>query len=179
MGGNALRTVEEAAAQVGATVEDIEALVATGRLRVLATADGRWITTARAVQAAVRGGDVRSRRSARARRTVQSRRRNAATATVRRRAPRPPDAAAPSVVAAPPPVLAAARLSPRDGRPDIAGDRRLDLDAAAAVLGITVETALQLVRCGELRATRLGRQWVTTARAVSEHLLTSRSRASR
>jgi hypothetical protein len=165
VGGNELRTVESAAAQVGATMEEIEALVAGGRLRVLAGRDGRWITTARAVSDAVqavirRPAGERARRAHRARR-VQ--RRRAAVATV----VAAPRRGQPVVPVMAPAAVVAQTSTPRDLRPDIAGDRRLDLHAAAAHLGIGTDAVLLLMRRGQLPATRLGREWVTSMRALA------------
>lgn len=163
MGGNALRTRETAAAQVGAEPEEIDTLVAAGRLRVLAVADGGWITTARAVSAAVRART--SKRPVRRRRRVAPPH-EARAAHAARLAPARPQVAPVSVaVASPPP----ARAVDADPRTDIAPAQRLDAAAVAAHLGVTPQAALRLMQHGRLRATRLGREWITTTRALAEH----------
>ena len=161
MGGNALRTRETAAAQVGAAPEDIDALVAAGRLRVLAGAGGGWITTARAVSDAVHG---------RVARRWRPRPRRAVAPQQQGHSPRATHAAPPrhhvAPAAAPP---SPSRAVEADRRTDIAPSQRLDLAAAAAHLGVTPQAALRLMQHGKVRATRLGREWITTTRALAEH----------
>jgi hypothetical protein len=179
VGGNALRTVDMAAAQVGATVEEIEALVAAGNLRVLAGADGRWITTARAVTEAAGGRPARPRR-----RPGRARNRGGASAAARGTSRVTPAPAAQRPVPAPPspsaapeaPAPAPAAATAPDVRTDVGAAQRLDVPAAAALLGLTPEATLRLMRIGRLRATRLGREWITTTRAVAEHRRRHRGR---
>ena len=164
MGGNALRTRETAAAQVGAAPEEIDALVAAGRLRVLATADGTWITTARAVSYAVRARPPRRR--ARRPQPAPPHQVHAAHAA---RPATPHPHVAPARVAAAPTLPPPSRAVEADSRTDIAPSHRLDAAAVAAHLGVSREVALRLMQRGRLRATRLGREWITTTRALAEH----------
>jgi excisionase family DNA binding protein len=48
--------------------------------------------------------------------------------------------------------------------------RYISLSEAAAEFGISHPQLKQLARTGRLKATKIGRQWVTTREAVAEYL---------
>lgn len=153
-----MRSLDEAAAVLGTTRERVEEMIGRGELRALPVAGGGWVTTDAALQA-VQGG-----RSDRAR--PRRRRRPAAAAPAAPARPalpeKPPEAQ--EVDSAPAP--APRRSVPVDIRRDVEPGARLDMLAAAALLGVDRDEAVRLARTGRLRATRLGREWVTTSRDV-------------
>jgi excisionase family DNA binding protein len=163
-------TPEQVATHLGVDVDAVQKLVDEGRLRTLPVRGGGWVTTEAAVQAAT---------SPRRRRRPRRRPTNAVVAapTTKSPAPRrepvaqqpaqqPAPPAVPAVPAVPAPRSKLARRTPIDIRPDVPADDRLDMRAAAERLGITADEALRLAQQGKLRATQLGRQWVTTGRDV-------------
>jgi len=172
------RTPGDAALALGMEIADLQPLVDSGTLRVLPVSGGGWITSDEAIvrAAQIRSGAMRPprERPAGRRRGRPAQARTSpqlaatpAAATATRATPRP--AAAPAPPPVPVPVRAERRV-PTDKRPDVHPNARLDMRAAAARLGVDESTALRLAQQRRLRATRLGRQWVTTEQAVREYL---------
>lgn len=167
-------TVDEMAAVLELTVEDVIKLVHEGALRALPLSGGGWVTSLRAVatyrQRHHRKAQLRRHRRRPTARSVPEHPSVpiliAATSIAAPAAPRTPNQT---------PDWTASRSVPIDTRPDVAHITRLDLAAAAAALGVTQAAALQEIRRGRLRATRLGREWVTTTR----DLMTYRSTTAR
>jgi hypothetical protein len=167
-----LTTLDQAAATLGMTPPDVAALAERGELDALALVGGGWITTPAAVAAVVRRRQRGTKTSVRSSTRPGRRTRPQDGATPRRgtppsiRAPRPAEIA---VTPAEPVPVPSSRV-PVDLRPDVEPNQRLTLHAAAAALGIDYRDALRLARHGTLRATQLGREWVTTTREVGAYV---------
>lgn len=176
MGGSfEARTAEDAARALGVEIAELQALVDSGALRVLNMAGGGWITSDAAIGRAAhlrKGGGVRPRRP----RGMQPRRRPAtATAAVATPCAQPqPRAAQPTAPPPPAPAAPARRQVAVDHRRDVQPDARLDMREAATRLQCDERTATRLARQGALRATHLGRQWVTTESAVRDYVVSTR-----
>jgi hypothetical protein len=174
MGGSPLgaRTPDHAAAALGVARDRVQALVDTGVLRVLPLAGGGWLTSDAAIAEAARAlSGVRPARHARSstasRRRARSTRETPPAAQVAATPPR--DQAPPPAAPPPPPVDTTPRVA-LDTRPDVQPNGRLDMRAAAQLLHLDERTTLALARDGKLRATQLGREWVTTARDVRSYI---------
>lgn len=176
----AARTPGDAALALGLEIADLQPLIDTGVLRVLPVSGGGWITSDDAIvrAAQIRSGAVRPprerpparRRDRRPQPSTTALSRTPASApaaTASKSAPTPPVAAP---APAPAPVVRAERRIATDTRPDVHPNARLDMRAAAARLGVDEPTALRLAQQRRLKATRLGRQWVTTEQAVRDYL---------
>jgi excisionase family DNA binding protein len=166
-----VRTPGDVALALGVEIADLQALIDSGVLQVLSVAGGGWITSDAAI---VRAAQLRSGRAPR------SRRPRTATPTVALREPRPrPQRQAPAAPLAPPPretapKTPARRRVPVDSRRDVQPNARLDMHAAAQRLQCDERTATRLARDGTLRATRLGREWVTTESALRDYIASTR-----
>jgi hypothetical protein len=165
-------TADEVAARTGLDPEAVQRLVDEGRLQVVATSRGGWLTTDTAMARAVAG--MHDTASGRRRHRRPSRKAAAGTACTVAGPRRPTPHKSAQVlleeararlahwereVAA-----AAARRRPSGSEP--VRDQRLTLEAAAELMHVTLPYAVRAARSGLLRATRLGREWVTTLGAV-------------
>jgi len=166
------RTPGDAALALGVEIADLQALIDSGVLRVLNVAGGSWVTSDAAIVRAAQlrgGGSTRARRSRSAPRPPRP-----ATPEValRRAAPQRPARATPRTAPAPvrdtAPQPTPQRRVAVDDRRDVNPNARLDMRAAAERLQCDQSTATRLARQGTLRATRLGREWVTTESAVRD-----------
>lgn len=168
MGGTLVTwTAAEVATHLGVSVEEVQRLVDEGRLRTLPLHGGGWVTTETAVRAFSSPPRRRRRRRAPIR-VVATPDENVAT-------PQAETTTAPAPVA--PVARKAKRHTPIDIRPDVSTNPRLDMRAAAEQLGVSADEALRLAQQGSLRASRLGREWVTTGRDVRAYLEAQRRRA--
>jgi hypothetical protein len=175
VGGNfETRTPGDAALALGVEIADLQPLVDSGVLRVLPVAGGGWVTSDAAI---VRAARIRSGVAPAPRRRRSPRSDGAAAGAARQpsttqrarstppsQAPPPPPAPAPE-----PPRYTPGRRVPVDRRPDVLPEARLDMREVARRLRISEREATSLARSGRLRATRLGREWITTERAMRDY----------
>lgn len=170
IGGNivATWTPQQAAEHLGVDVDAVQRLVDAGRLRALPVYGGGWVTTPTAVAAATRPRRRRGCRGARSRVAARPAPQTTAVVAQPTRTPQPE----------PQQPIRAVRTTPIDIRPDVAPNARLDMRAAAQALGVTHDQARTLARRGLLRASRLGREWVTTGRDVRAYVDAHRRRKS-
>jgi hypothetical protein len=168
-----LITAAEAAEATGMSPADLDRLIEAGRLAVLPQPEVGWVTTRRA---------LRSARAPRRRHQPRSSasQKPAAASTSERRKTRVGEVE-PEVVSAAT-LLEEARANltrwnaearaaaARRGtpQPEPVYERRLTVEEAAGQLRMTPIEVEQALQTGRLCGTRLGRQWITTTRAVAD-----------
>jgi len=165
-----IKTVEEAAAILGLEPPEVDRLVGIGELRGLRLTGGGWLISQQALVAVLRrrAGWLPPRR--RGRRRAASFGRDSHIAVVPTSSALPsPSVTAAVAKALPAEAVPERRSVPVDLRPDVEHNIRLDLAGAAAHLGVDVASVLGAVQQGRLRATRLGRAWITTSRDLRDY----------
>lgn len=187
--------LEEAAARLGVEVAEVRRRIAEGSLRALRLGE-QWVTSEAEVTRHLREGPggrsrrarlghrgrqypdppptlnlvaaTRPRRPPETRTQMRRRKRKAAQARRRAQIIAAVDALARAFAALRHRPRPRRRLGPPpdDGRPALWFDRRLGVAQVARRLRIDVAEAEELLRSGRLPASRLGREWYTTEKAV-------------